>query len=275
MITWRLWRGLRYPPADHPLFKRTVEQVNRVIPPWYLMLLLIITAPIVIVPGLTVAGTVYSLLWTSTIAVNINREQQAANYDQLAVLPIGTIGVHWLIATACLHRNRSFLNLHGPGFWLIRSMTLFVIVSSGFSGHFVMDDPAGQIRAGIAFAACMVVLLAENYQSVVSGALIGMVIPALERDRFSVGALAFSAQAGLLFVLYVPLMLMVVLAVPAPADAAAHPVQFALILTGLVGGFILLREWVNHRLWRFTIARLKTNLSEAAIMLDWSSNRLI
>jgi len=275
MITWRLWLRLRYPPTEHPLFKRKVQMINQVTPPWYMLLLLIIAAPVIVIPGLALAGTTYSLLWTTSIASNISREYDARRYDQYALLPDGELGINWLMATACLHRNTAFVRVHSLGMWMIRAITLFLVASSGLTAYFDMTDSAGQIRAGITFTVCMLILVADNYQSIVSAALLGMIISALIRDRFSVVSLAFSAQAGLLMAVYLVLLVISLLIVPSAADAALDPIRFSVILTVLMVGFVLLREVINYGLWRVTRTIFKTNLSDEPIMLDWPSPPLI
>jgi len=261
MITWQLWRGLRFPPTAHPLFQRAVKTINQVSPPWYILFVFIITAPILVIPGLALAGTAYSLLWTTSIASNISREKDTRRYDQYALLPDGEFGANWILATACLHRNTAFIAVLSPGMWMIRAITLFMILSSGFTAYLDARTPNDLLRAGLTFCACMLVLLADNYQSIVSGTLIGMLVPSTLRDRFSAGALAFSGQAGLLMSLYLVLLGGVALLVPSPEQATKNPLTYAAILTSIVTLFILVREGVNYGLWRTVRYVFKTNLS--------------
>ena len=143
MTMWRLWKGLKNPEDNHPVFTRVLDDIyndathlSRIAQNvflqgqiWLWPLLFIIDMRLVCLMALS--GTISGMVLTLRITNRITDEQQSRTYDLLCLTPGGTIRTLWAICTGCIHREQAFEILNSQEAWIIR-LGLFVpfIVSS-------------------------------------------------------------------------------------------------------------------------------------------------
>ena len=140
---WRLWKGLKNPASDHPVFVRVMDdsyddatRMSRLAQNiflqgqvWLWPLLFIIDMRLVCLMALS--GTFSGAILTLRISSRITSEQQSRTFDLLCMTPGGTIRTLWAICTGCLHREQAFEILNSLEAWIVR-FGLFVpfIISS-------------------------------------------------------------------------------------------------------------------------------------------------
>jgi hypothetical protein len=86
-----LWLALRYPPTDHPIFRQGTRADTKAKLTWLLWLIALILAPILILPGLLLAGTTYSLLWAIQISNYLTQTRSHKDYDLLWFFHAGNL----------------------------------------------------------------------------------------------------------------------------------------------------------------------------------------
>ena len=173
MLTWRLWRALRSPDEDNPLFERMQVQaidipgkrwLRPLTPLYHVFAFFIPIVAVVVAPvALVVAANVLGALIAFNIMSAINRERNQRTYDLLALIPIGLGAVNWLIAAACTQRLDAIDRLSQFRTLAIITLILlmFYFVRSGF----------------LAMAAVVVLMIALNLdaiQTLIVGCLSGM-----------------------------------------------------------------------------------------------------
>jgi hypothetical protein len=257
MITHRLWRGLRHPQTAHPLFRRTVRQVNRSRSSWYIWLLTILAAPVLLLPALVFAGLSYSLLWSAGITRTVAQARQNSTYDLLCVTPGGALAVNWLICTGYLHHNQTFVRAHGWGLWLMRFLLLFLLASTVATAYFPTSGANRETREVLALLLFGVALVADQYQSVTIGALFGILVPTFVTERttaqlLALGGLGLIHITSYLLVIVAGFFLLpeVIYALFPRNSYTAIALLFLQLLT-----FITIREATVYLLWRGVLAR--------------------
>ncbi len=120
MLTWRLWRALRYPDEDNPLFARLGGQpkrperwrFRRFQPLIDMVEAIAETASIVIAPVLLVIGANFlGAVVAFNITQAIRQEHEGGTYDLLALTPFGRGVVSWQIAIICASRLQAIRRL--------------------------------------------------------------------------------------------------------------------------------------------------------------------
>src|SRR3954453_7455346 len=99
MLTWRLWRALRSPEEDDPLFERMQTQsielpgkryLRPLTPVYHALAFFIPVVAVLVAPlALLIASNVLGALIAFNIMSTITRERNHHTYDLLAVTPIG------------------------------------------------------------------------------------------------------------------------------------------------------------------------------------------
>lgn len=123
MISLKLWRSLRQPPRQHPLFQQVLTKAYREIPQitssffaWGIMFFAVLFIMSMLISWLLTAlvatfmlfNSIYAARWVLRIARNILEEKSRGRYDLLAVMPYGIFGAIWAISTGCVHQRLSF-----------------------------------------------------------------------------------------------------------------------------------------------------------------------
>lgn len=259
VLTWRLWRALRFPDEGHPLFERVQEQavelpgrrVWRRLTPIYRIIdgllpaLIVVLAPVALP---LVANALGALIAFNVMRV-IQRERDGRTYDLLALLPMGLGAANWQIAAACAQRLNAVERL-------AQARTLAVITLVLLMFYLMRSGPLASLSLLIGFVA----LNFDAIQSLIVGCLSGMLGQALGERGSPFAALTIFVFVQLILV-YLPVTAAAILllnaALPAAlngGDADTLPL-FGLALALLILVFAL-REAVIRLLWRLLERRL-------------------
>ncbi|MEO8394721.1 MAG: hypothetical protein ABI700_17130 [Chloroflexota bacterium] len=173
MLTWRLWRALRSPDEDDPLFERMQSQsielpgkryLRPFTPIYHALAFFIPVIAVLIAPlALLVASNVLGALIAFNIMSAINRERNHHTYDLLALTPIGLGAVNWLIAAACTQRLNAIERLSQ-----FRTLAIITLILLGF---YLLR---GGLLATVAVGALIIALNFDAIQTLIIGCLSGM-----------------------------------------------------------------------------------------------------
>lgn len=267
MLTWRLWRGLKKPAAQHPLFLRVLN-TPPLIMPWYIACSVIVIAPFLLLPALVFMSGVYGLRWAVMIANSIAKEQESGMYELIALTPVGAFGSSRAIMTACLHRNESLAQLQSLGAWALRItfgivLMLSLEMVSAPIIRYDVDPFLGQIITPLYLLMLCIAVYIDHVQSIVTAELVGMLVPIYVRRRQDAGIGAGTAytvlQVGsyaLTLLLGFALLSPVLDAVPIAPQARTIVLPFLRLAI-----FYGVREVMIGWLWR-TLVR-ETNAAES------------
>jgi|GEM_PF-758614 len=212
MSTWRLWRLLRQPPLDHPLYQRGVTSYS--LSPalrhrlwltvlfimfvsgcggiffprlqWLLPFTLLMVAPVLLLIYFIGTGTFFGAFWAVTIANRVATERQRGTFDLLCLSPSGAFGVCRVMASARLDREGHLHSLYAQKATLSMAAAGLVI----FLALFLADDPGfyGGVPSWLYISSYGLIVVAAFYvdfiQSVVIAVLIGLLMPTRTTDPF-------------------------------------------------------------------------------------------
>lgn len=271
MLTHTLWRALRHPSTEHPLFRRTVLRRLDAIPclAWGVAL---IAAPVLLLPALLLIGMTYGLIWAMMIAGLIARERTNGLFELLAVSPLGAFGTSWLICTACVHRGQAFDRIHNFGLWFARIIfALYIVAFTGFGGRSVFT--ISSIQCGLLWIIMLAVIaymVIDHLQSIATGCLSGMLAPALSSDRLNARTAAFALFTGAQLAVYLPGSLLIAALFPALNAAFTTGNTLQVIIFLLVIGLTLLamREAALRLMWQRLLTHLNVGSEEAQTILQ-------
>ena len=199
LLTWRLWRALRYPDEIHPLYQRMQAQpisfpglrllspLNRIV--GYLLPALVVVAPVVLVLASNLLGAVVAF----NIMNTIQRERDQRTYDLLALTPMGLGRANWLIAAACAHRLDAVDRLAS-----LRSLALITL--SLLMLYFASSGVFPALTLLVIFLA----LNLDAIQSLIVGCLSGMLAQMFREQGAPYAALAIFVFAQIIAV-YLPI----------------------------------------------------------------------
>ena len=253
MLTWRLWRALRYPDEDHPLFARLGGQRKRPTR-WhfrrYQPLIDMIeaiaeTASIVIAPVLLVIGANFlGAVVAFNITQAIQHEHERGTYDLLALTPFGRGVVSWQIAIICTDRLKAIRRL-----MRLRILALVTLVL------LIMLSLSGIVFTPILLLMLIVALNLDAVQTLIVGCLSGMLAQETGSDTLFAPIALFALVQ--LFVVYLPVILLIL---------GLHQWLFPLQLDSWVGdglvasaaliALFFLREAIIRLMWRELKRRL-------------------
>ncbi len=249
MLTWRLWRALRSPDEDNPLFERVQAQgidlpgkrlLRPLAPVMRVIGVLLPAVAVVIAPAaLLLAANLLGALIAFNIMSTINREREGGTYDLLALTPIGLGAVNWLIAAACTQRLNAIERLAQ-----FRTLALIMLILLMF--YFFEDGTV----TPIVILSLIVALNFDAIQSLITGCLCGMLA-----QEFSEQGAPFAALAIFSFVqvvaVYLPVCATAILLYDrigrSPLDPQIADPLIALLALALL---FLLREAIIQAMWR-------------------------
>jgi hypothetical protein len=182
---WRLWRGLKHPADNHPVFWRVLDDIyddatrfSRLTQNiflqgqiWLWPLLFIVDMRLVCL--MVFSGTISGTILTLRISNCIASEQQSRTYDLLCLTPGGTIRTLWAICMGCLHREQAFEILNSQEAWIVR-LGLFIpfIISSQLFLQRIMGLKGGvTLYWGVGFIALFYI---DHIQATVFSCIAGM-----------------------------------------------------------------------------------------------------
>jgi hypothetical protein len=256
-LTWRLWRRLRQPAEDSPIYRRAFGERGPAVP-WYVGCAELIGF-ILIAPMLLLMGPVYGVAWTVGISGNLAALMSHGEYDLLSLTPGGPLTVAWAIARATLDRNGTFANASARNTWAGRLMIVLLVY---FAAVISPRSRAGEPIAVplLELAALMAFISVDHVQSIVFAVLIGMLAPTVATDRSSIRITALAGYVGVQLGSYLAALLIIV-TFDTVLGAAGAPELLRAALA-LVGGLLLFavgREWLLHGLWRSVRDRLNAD----------------
>ncbi len=274
MLSWSLWRRLKRSIPGHPAYQRVIIQQPQPMP-WYAGCGIIIAAPLVILPGLILMSAVYGLRWAVQIAGAIAREREAGMYDLLALTPLGSFGISWVITSAYLHRNESLEQIQSAGAWLMRAFFTLVVMLSAASFSLTPVIPSdanpalGQFIIPLYLVTFGLAVYLDHIQSVALACIVGMLVPTYATRRMDAGLAASGIYLLIQIATYALTLLLGFSLIPALFDSLgwtgfgatfALPVIRVTILWGV-------REAAIRYLWLRLVRETNTTLSEVQTVL--------
>jgi hypothetical protein len=270
LLTWRLWRALRYPDEIHPLFQRLQAQSiqfpgRRLLLPFAetvggLLRVAVITlvivsmltaatlglrssdrAALLFIPpaALVLVSNGFGALIAFNIMSTINHERERHTYDLLAVTPMGLGASNWLIAAACAYRLNAVDRMAQVRTLAVLVMILLIFISF-----------EGTIFAPLTMLALLLTLNLDAIQSLTIGCLSGMLAQLFREKGAPFAALAIFAFAQIIAV-YLPMTGLAILLFDALrrmiADTWLANSLIALVMLALL---FLLREAIIQGMWR-------------------------
>ncbi|MCC6804044.1 MAG: hypothetical protein IT319_14275 [Anaerolineae bacterium] len=205
LITWRLWRALRYPDEFQPLYQRV--QAQPVEYPGRRRLALLVRVIVFLMPFVVVAAPVVLLLASNAlgavVAFNvmsaIQRERDQHTYDLLGMTPIGLGRVNWLIAAACTYRLDAVDR--------VTSMRSLTIISASLIVFYFLFT--GGFLAALAVVVLFAALHLDAIQSLVVGCLSGMLAQVIHQHGAPYAALAIFIFTQIILI-YLPVTAVVI-----------------------------------------------------------------
>lgn len=204
MLTFWLWRRLRFPPQVMPLpwlksrlkVKPRRSLLRALVPltiaiggviwmlqspiAFFAILWFLLAMPF---GFLILNGTLYGLYWSTRISMTIGREHRRRSYEMMSLAPGGPLGASWLMTTMILNRSQTLRQLH----IIVRAVVIIALITlvlaAGVIYASAQSNPATQNSSIAAFASMllialgMIALFFDHLQSVVVGSLLGMLIP--------------------------------------------------------------------------------------------------
>jgi hypothetical protein len=247
-MTWRLWRALRAPEDDDPLFQRVRAQpltipgqkLLRPLMPIYqataviTSVVIIVIAPLALFFGANLFGAVLAF----NIMNTINREREYGTYDLLALTPKGRGQINWLIAAACAYRLNLIDRL--AELRILALITLVLLLLYSFQS---------EVLTPIAALGLLIALNLDGIQTLIIGCLSGMVAQRFE-GQASKGSIApFAALAIFVFlqimVVFLPITVLFILLLQMARW------EFDVIVVGSVlAALFIIREITLRLIWR-------------------------
>lgn len=299
MMTWRLWRLVRYPPRLHPVFWRVVSQRGPGLPPvvmrwlrWLLILVLgglLAASPVALVLALywivllpvvllLFSGTFYGGYRAVDISITLAREHHQGTYDLLRVTPPGSPGIDWITAAACLHRGNLLLQIHRT----IRAIVISSLMALVIVNIFILlsfTAARDEYRLAISYQALHIVstLIAlcvicycDHVQSIITGCLTGILTAGFIKSPAEVRLWAVPLFLGLQSGAYALIAMMIVLAntiINALFNGTPMGILASTAASALL--YYLVREACIGLLWRLTLYQAQTSPNEWRAI--WSS----
>ncbi len=270
MLTWAFWHALRHPPARNPLFRRAYTAPEQPIP-WYIGCVQGFGI-LLFLPILAFAGLIYSIGWSVGIANLIGKERVRGTFDLLSLCPSGPLGMSWAIATGYLYHHRTFKNITSPGNVFIRVMLAGSLIA--------LVDLQALLAPGVDWtillwtllsrlAAAAVALYIDQVQSLVLGALVGMVMPGIARERVNAQLYAFAAYIGAQLATYFVTIMVGFYLIPLLFDrlSLAGIGADAVIVLLRLALFFGTRELLIRLLWRRLVEQLNPDPGEIRTLL--------
>ena len=307
LLTWKLWRALRNPPATgHAVFRRIALAPLIFQPRWSIQIkdriiwlaaipitlflvykfgisgLLIvffgvpatIIVAILVTPlALPVVIGVLSGFWAASISHALVRERQTHTYDLLCAMPDGVLGANWAIASGSLHQGNIFSALRAAmvGALLLGGLLLGLLLLVTMV-LLLRDNPATTIIVAVRTMGDITVILILFYahfvQSIVMGVLVGVFIPTRLSSRIDAPWVAFTLNTALQVGTLLIFYLFIMAAGPVLGTlTSATPLPFICVPFVYLLFFLVLRDAVILWLWEAITTRLNTNATERDFLI--------
>lgn len=287
LMTWKIWKSLRYPLRWHPIFRQThthyehSEQntlfwrmIQTVVGIAILLFVVMFPAPALItgfglslgIPALILVfnGSFLGLKWVTSVSEILAKAYQDKRFDLLALTPRGALGVSWLMCTATIHRH-DWLRI---AYRILRWVLLLVLVLLGVIvagiilsaastiNPFLNDNQLRILIDAIGIAFVVLALWLDHIQSIVIASIMGILLPSYLPNSWQVRELARFLYILLqvmtyLFMIGVYFLLEKLIMLVFATQIYSGVLHFA--ATVLL--FYLLRELIINLLWRSLLKR--------------------
>lgn len=278
-ISRRLWRLLEFPLDQHPMYTHIKFARQRidlrlvwglvaalavwvtVTNPSLAMALLLISPAIFTMFSISVNGCV----WAVNIAQAVARQRRNGAYDLICLIPQGGVLTNWVILSEALHHREILRRSYDDMVVLVQFMVFIPLIL----GVGALTDPSDFSRLGtlttlITVIGLMVVIAVDFVQSVLTSSLIGCVVGNLVRNVGN--ARLWSAVGVIVAQLSCYSLLVVSLVSLSVAFQAFRIDSFAvrvILLAGVFGGYLALREALVWGLWRWLNHLLNCKCSDS------------
>ncbi len=194
MITRWLWSALQTPPSGHPLYQRLYYERNRAA--WeriraglwtvtlMLAVVMLIAVPIIFFFTLVTGPIIYALLntmffnslWMMDIAGTLAREISQKTYELYCLMPVGSLGIDWIISADRVHYNSGLRRSIGE---VVGVIQLLALVTLFFAVGFLISSPAqDQLQLMVLLSvlvAIIVWLYVDHIQSTLAVVCLGII----------------------------------------------------------------------------------------------------
>lgn len=280
MLTWRLWRALRHPPRNNPIFERIANgpyvPLHR-----YGYAIWLVIFPFLFCGGFSLVRDInglyllfavlqlyflyigaHSLTWALNVSSAIAQEHEQNTHDLLCVSPPGAARAYWAIYTGCLHRKKEFMNFNNETTWMIRF--LFAIPTVFASTLWMESRSArGDEQLLLYFITLILAFYIDQIQSILLGSLVGMVVPTYLHSRFDTRLFVLASFLILQLMSYLFTWLIGFVTLSAIFDALPQSTWIAVSVPMLrLAIFFLVRESLLRVLWRVLGQRVNASPAE-------------
>ena len=270
MLTWTLWRALRKPPFAHPLYQQII---GRPASPMAASLscVVVLVAPLLLLPALLFLSTVYGLRWAMQIASAIAVERETGRFDLLALAPDGAFGVSRAIMSAYLHRHESLSQIQSVGGWILRLafMLTILLALTSLAEPILTTDYAPNVNEAIMVLYVVTMVAAiyiDHLQSIVIGLLVGMGLSTFAPRRLDASMGALLSYLLLQVAAYVVIVLIGFTLIPALLGAIPAPYNTILLALLRLATLYLVRELLIRWLWSVVVRQTNAAASELEFM---------
>lgn len=279
LLTPRLWRTLRQPMTHHPFFSRRWGVENgdesdglrmRWLPSlgllamatlyiWIAWQVFLIPIETILNLFLVVGSSAGGLNAAVGISAALGREREQGRYELVGLTLPGAVGATWAIAARHLCRSTWSQFLH----YGLTLLHLAGLLALGIS--FVTNPVGGSLAQVLNYALSLLIFLllirVDYIQTVVLGALLGMVVPNFIPSRGDAYRVGLSAFVGLQLG---SIILLILIEASLGRTLFLFGLQADLVAAGLLRLVILygLRETAVAALWFLLAWQLNTDLNE-------------
>jgi hypothetical protein len=270
MMTLELWRALNMPPVLHPLFQRLSDERGRAT--WERIrfglwaftglttLFLLMAMPVVFFIIILMGPVIYALLntlfyvslWIVDIAGTVARELTHKTYDIQCLMPIGSLGINWIISTGRLHWKDGLVRSMTDIFAVVQLFlltTMFIVVG-------MLVTPPGDEQVHLAHLLAIILsmigfLYVEHIQATISGVCVALIAARQTRTVGDARLWALMCFLALQFGWYITVLVFSLLGVPFLVEFFhLEAVIFGLLIPPLVVLLALcVREGMIRLLW--------------------------
>ncbi len=297
MLTWKLWRALLTPPLNYRLFHvirqyrpLRLERLISLLNPVGITALLIALAagiwysPRLIMPLLfnpvfvmftilvLFTGTVYGLVWSTSISQIITRLRGEGKYDLLVLAPATPLYINWAICTGLLYRNQAFKRIGQQRARITQFLLMIISVMVIPLALGILTQNMtffGEVFSAIVHLVALTTAFhIDHIQSAIIGTLVGLNTPMLARSDSDVRLLSGGVFLLLQFASYGIAWYVGFVALPHLLTAPAEISEIGLpILRVLV--FYLTRESIILLLWNLLAQQLNTRPAEMDFLASY------
>ncbi|MEM9951600.1 MAG: hypothetical protein AAF846_08380 [Chloroflexota bacterium] len=213
-MTWQLWRIIRYPEWQHPIFQYgrrlrdkddTDTRIRRVIIGIAIVFLVILTIlfPIPVFPsliGLIIAipillvifhGTLLGAIWVTNIAISLMMMQNSNRYDLMRVTTLSSIGIAWQFALGVIYRHDWLRRVNRVVRWVATLIlvalipaTLLLLFSIARGNNTLLQVQQWNILRDLLTMSVIVIFFwLDHMQSIIVAFLWGLLSPTFIHDR--------------------------------------------------------------------------------------------